>query len=916
MNQTSQNTEQTVALRDAKSKSTWYQQPDKSLFDVLHSSWEGLSDSDALQRHQQYGKNILPGRKPVHPLIIFIRQFQNPLIYILLVAGGISIAIGDAKDAFFILVVIIVNALIGTFQEWKAERGAAALQRLLKTYARIRRNRMEVQLDAEELVPGDMIYLESGSRVPADIRILEANNLFADESLLTGESVVIHKTDKVLPDAPLPVAEQANMLFAGTTVTTGRGKGIVVATGLSTELGKIAEAVSDSGTTKTPLIARMERFSKRIGYLVLASCIILAIVAAWNGTPLREVFFMAVALAVAAIPEGLPVAMTVALSVATSRMAKRKVLIRKLMAVEGLGSCTVIATDKTGTLTLNRQTVKLVSLDGKHFQVSGDSYRGDGEITGSQGEAVDSGELALLQVLAKSAILCNDASLYQNPDGQWQADGDPVDIALLALGYKTGLNPTLVWEAVDIIEKVPYESERMYAASYYRFQGQRIIAVKGAAEALLPRCRTRLTPDGELPLEPVMADTELQELTSQGYRVLVIAQGILPDSFEPDPHKLPKLALLGFVALIDPLRSEAKIAIEECKRAGIKVAMVTGDHPLTALVIGRDLGIAETQDDVMTGEQLNHLEQAPRPVFTQAVQKVSVFARVAPLQKLQIVEALKEAGHYVAVTGDGVNDAPALKMANIGVAMGSGTDVAKDAAAMIITDDNFASIVSGVEEGRFAYDNIRKVVYLLVSTGVAEVILFILAVFSNLSLPLLAVQLLWLNLATNGIQHVALAFEKGEAEAIRRPPRPPEEDVFNPQMMQQTALSGLTMALIAFGLWYTLLSNGWEEMSARNMVLFLMVLMENVHVFNCRSEWQSAFRVPLHHNWLLLFGVLGAQGLHIWVMHIPLMQDVLQVQPIDMQEWLWCALLAIILLIPMELFKAYKRNQAKRLNQA
>jgi P-type Ca2+ transporter type 2C len=888
---------------------TWHKYAVHSLLEALETTSSGLSNEDAANRQAQYGKNILPGRKSLHPLAIFLHQFKNPLIYILLVASVISLAIGDAKDAFFILVVILLNAIIGTFQEWKAEKGVAALQKLLKTYAQVRRSDTETRIDAEELVPGDLIYLESGSRVPADIRILEANNLYADESLLTGESIVVHKTERVLPDEPLPVAEQDNMLFAGTTVTSGRAKGIVVTTGLSTELGKIAQAVSDSEATKTPLVNRMESFSRRIGYLVLASCAVLSVVAVWKGLALREVFFMAVALAVSAIPEGLPVAMTVALSVATSRMAKRKVLIRKLMAVEGLGSCTVIATDKTGTLTLNRQTVRMVSMAGKQYRVSGEGYVGEGEITSPDGNPLQETERYLLQELSKAAVLCNEACLYKNSDGQWQSAGDPVDIALMALAYKTGVEPVSVWKSIEVLEKIPYESERMYAALFYRSQHQVMIAIKGAAEILLPRCQTQLTTEGEQPLDLTAIEGELRELTSQGYRVLAIAQGNVPEYPRSSHSDLPNLTLLGFVALIDPLRPEAKAAIQQCKQAGIRVAMITGDHPSTALTIGRELGIANTQDDLMTGEQLGHLEQAPRPVLIQALQNASVFARVAPLQKLRIVETLKEARHYVAVTGDGVNDAPALKTANIGVAMGSGTDVAKDAASIIITDDNFASIVGGIEEGRFAYDNIRKVIYLLVSTGAAEVILFILSVFANLPLPLLAVQLLWLNLVTNGIQHVALAFEKGEAEALYRKPRPPEEDVFNPLMMHQTILSGFVMAILAFGLWAVLLSQGWQETSARNLVLLLMVLLENVHVFNCRSELQSAFRVPLGQNWLLLFGVLGAQGLHLSITHLPVMQNVLQVEPINWHDWLWCILLAALLLVPMEIFKLFKRKQ-------
>lgn len=907
--------ESAVTGQSVDGQMVWYQYPAPFVLEALDSSPAGLSDERVAQRQKRYGRNVFPGKKNVPALVIFLRQFRNPLIYVLFAASIVSVTIGDTRDAFFILVVILSNALIGTFQEWKAERGASALQKLLKTYVRIRRDGIVIRIDAEELVPGDITYLESGNRVPADIRILEARSLHADESLLTGESVVVGKTDAPLADERIPVSERSNMLFAGSTITMGRAMGVVVETGLSTELGKIALAVTGTGTVKTPLIVRMETFSGRIGYLTLASCMLLALVAFLKGMDPREVFFMAVALAVSVIPEGLPVAMTVALSVATSRMARRKVIVRKLMAVEALGSCTVIATDKTGTLTLNRQTVRLIALSGKQYRVSGEGYSGDGSISGAGHQAITPVEWERIRTMCRVAMLCNEACLYRNPDGCWQAEGDPVDIALMALGYKAGLDPASIWRSVQVLEKVPYESERMYAALIYREQGQALIAVKGAAEALLPRCGMMASREGEISFDSDAVSQELQRLTAQGYRVLVIAQGRVANTHEPTHHGLPELCFLGLVALIDPLRPEAVAAIRECHQAGIKVVMVTGDHPATALAIAHELGLTAQPEDVMTGSQLDSLEQAPRPVMIQAVQNVSVFARVAPLQKLRIVEALKEAGHYVAVTGDGVNDAPALKSAHIGVAMGTGTDVAKDAASIIITDDNFASIVNGVEEGRFAYDNIRKVVYMLVSTGAAEVCLFVLSLLANLPLPLRAVQLLWLNLVTNGIQDVALAFEKGEPGAICRKPRRPDEGIFNPLMFQESAVSGLTMGLFAFALWYGLIQNGWDEFSARNLLLLLMVLFENVHVFNCRSELQSAFHIPVQNNRLLILGVLSAQGIHILAMHWPWMREILQVEPISWQNWLWEIALASVLLFTMEVFKQYKRNRNRRNEQ-
>lgn len=876
----------------------------------FNSSLQGLTQTEVESRQVIYGKNRLPLQHIPSALEIFIRQFKNPLIYILLAAGGISLAIGDFKDTLFIFIVIFLNAAIGTFQEWKSEHRAAALQNLLKIYAHIKRDGREEQVLAEELVPGDIVFLESGFKVPADIRLLQVNNLTVDEALLTGESLPVGKKIDPLSDLIMPVSSKNNMTFAGTTVAAGRGMGIVTATGLMTEVGKIADTLSVT-PTKTPLLIRMEAFSHRVGYVVLGSCTVLALIAFSRGMAAHDVFFMAVALAVSAIPEGLPVAMTVALSLGSVRMSARNVIVRKLMAVEGLGSCTLIASDKTGTLTLNKQTVKLLSMaNGTQLSVSGEGYNGEGHITHADGTPLNSDETNWVRTLAKAVSLCSEGNLYLK-DSTWHHQGDPIDVALLGLGYKAGYDPQQLRNELDMLGEIPFESERMYAAQFYREQGQVYVALKGAMETVLPMCQTILTEAGEVELDRRVIESRVKEFSQKGYRVLVVATGTLNqyDSTKEALEQLPaSLMLLGLIALIDPLRPNAREAIQNCKWAGIKVVMVTGDHPETALAIARDLGIAATWDNVAIGAQL---EEHSEHDVAQLLQAATVFARVTPVQKLHIVEAFQKAGHFVAVTGDGVNDAPALRTANIGVAMGSGTDIAKDTASIIITDDNFSSIVAGVEEGRFAYDNVRKVIYLLISAGAAELTLFALSIMSGLPIPLLAVQLLWVNLVTNGLQDVALAFEKGEAGALSRPPRNPKEGIFNPQMIEQTIVSGLMMALTTYGVWFWLLKSGVEEATSRNIVLLLLVLMQNFHVFNCRSERVSAFRIPLQNNIFLILAVILAQSLHIAVMHIPVMQSVLKVQPVSLQDWGICLALASSILIVMELFKAYKRYQVR-----
>jgi magnesium-transporting ATPase (P-type) len=878
----------------------------------LASAAEGLSEAEARSRQERFGKNLLPAAKPVTLAAIVLHQFLSPLIYILLAAAAVAVALQDLVDAGFILAVVLLNAGLGTFQEWRAEQSAAGLQRLLKVQARVRRQGAERRIAAEDLVPGDIVLIESGNRVPADLRLLRANNLSADESFLTGESMAVDKTAGAVA-ANAPVSERLNMAFAGATVVSGRGEGVVVATGLRTEVGAIAETVTAAETTKPPLLMRMEAFARQISLVVLAACVLLALVALGKGMPYVEVFFLAVALAVSAIPEGLPVAVTVTLSIATNRMARRNVIVRRLTAVEGLGSCTFIASDKTGTLTVNRQTVRLVALpSGERFRVSGEGYAGEGEVTAEAGAPEDA--RPRLERAVRAGVLCNEATLAREGEG-WKHDGDAVDVALLALGYKIGLDPAAVRAGVRIVGEIPFESERSYAATFYEEGGRTRVAVKGALETLLPRCRTMLAAKGPVELEAEAVERQANEMSEQGHRFLAIAEGDLAEGARPgSPGEgdLPPLTLLALVGLIDPPRPEAKEAVAKCQRAGIEVAMVTGDHPLTAFAIARELGIAASPRSIVTGRQLEEAGGPEGPDHEEAVRSGRVFARVSPMQKLHIVDALRRLGHFVAVTGDGVNDAPALKRANISVAMGSGSDVTKDTASLIVTDDNFASIEAGVEEGRFAYDNIRKVTYLLISSGAAEVLLFVLALFAGFSLPLLPVQLLWLNLVTNGIQDVALAFEGGEPGAMARPPRKPDEGIFNALMVRQTVVAGAVMGLVGFAFWGVLLTLGQGESDARNRLLLLLVLMQNYHVFNCRSEYDSAFAVPLKRNYVLAFGVLAAQGLHVLAMHLPLTQGLLRVSPVAARQWVTSLFIATSILAAMEIFKAVRGGRRRR----
>jgi magnesium-transporting ATPase (P-type) len=892
----------------------WHSLPIEEVYKRLCAGPSGLSPDEAEKRLDQYGPNVLPARKPPGVLILFLRQFKSPLIYILLIAALISYLLQDVKDAAFILLVVLLNAGIGLVQEWKAEQSAGRLEKLLHITAHVRRGEHDQRIDATMLVPGDLVYLESGDRVPADMRLIHSAHLSIDESILTGESNAVDKVLSVQA-AVTSLSRRSNMVYGGTTVATGRGAGIVTATGMHSEVGSIAEAVATTEAAKPPLITRMERFSLRIGVLVVGASALMAAVSLYHGAPLVEVFFLAVALAVSAIPEGLPVAITVALSIGASRMAERNVIIRRLAAVESLGSCTMIATDKTGTLTVNQQTVTRVILpSGPEFSITGTGYSGAGEILAPGGTPPDEASLESIREMARTAAICNEGSLFFEED-RWVSSGDAMDVALLAFGIKAGIEPDQVRNDIRILHEIPYEPERRYHAVYYSRDGQVRVAVKGAAETLIPYCSSAMSETGDIPCDYETAMSHLSSLTRRGFRVLAVAEGMIPE-LPPEPLELeivhPPLTLLGLAGFIDPIRPDVPDAVRRCRDAGIEVAMITGDHPHTAFAIARELQITDDESRVVTGEDLEALGSPDIPEFLKLVGDGRVFARVSPLQKLRIVDAMIRNGHFVAVTGDGVNDAPALRRANIGVAMGTGSDVAKETASMIVTDDDFSSIVSGVEEGRFAYDNIRKVTYLLISTGFAEIILFIFALLFGLPLPLFAVQLLWLNLVTNGIQDVALAFEKGEPETMSRPPRRPDEGVFNNLMVRQTVLSGTVIGVIAFSTWFWLLKGGWDEALARSMLVLLMVLLENFHALNCRSEYRSLFKIPLRNNYLLIGGIIVAQAVQVLAMNIPFTQEVLQIGPVSLGEWAVLLALASVILVVMEIFKWNIRRKNSR----
>ena len=885
-------------------RTTWHARSVAEILTSLGTAETGLSGLAAAKRLASTGPNRLPQPSPTTLAEIVARQFKSPLIFVLALAAGLAASLGELKDALFIVAVLVINALLGSYHEARAEQSSRALQKLLRIRATVTRDGEVVEIDAEQLVPGDVVWLESGNRVPADIRLFGARGLEVDESLLTGESVAVVKDQawQGKPDAPL--ADQRNMVFAGSMIAHGRSSGVVVATGGDSAVGRLAADVLGADPGKPPLVERMERFSRRIGIVVLASAVIvgsLGVLA--RGYGVTDMIFFAIALAVSAIPEGLPVALTVALAVASFRMSRRGVIIRRLAAVEGLGSCTLIASDKTGTLTVNELTVKEIRLrTGQIFTVTGQGFTPDGDVR-SDAAVIDASAHPELLDLARAAVLCNEGDLHARGSG-WTWRGDPTDIALLSLAHKLGLKRAIELETLPQVNAIAFEPEIRFAASFHRIDSQMQVLVKGAPERIAAMCAD--------PAEAATVLAEADSMAIAGFRVLAFAQGAASDGLtaEAVPAAPTDLRLLGLVGIIDPLRPGVRQAVAASAEAGVKTIMVTGDHPITALAIARDLGLASSQDEVITGADLVGAEPAR---IAELLSRTSVFARVSPHQKLQIVEAALAAGHYVAVTGDGVNDAPALRAANIGVAMGrGGTDVAREAADLVITDDHYGTIVSGIEEGRVAYDNVRKVIYLLISTGAAEVVLVALAIAFGMPLPLLPAQLLWLNLVTNGIQDIALAFEKGEDGVLRRRPRSPRESIFNRLMIERTLVAAVTMGCIGFAAFHWMIDQGWSEAAARNHLLLLMVLFENVHIFNSRSELVSAFRISPLKSPILMIGAAVAFIVHVSMLYAPWGRQLLETEPVSFTSWGVLIGCALSILVVMEAHKAYLNRFAKK----
>lgn len=874
----------------------WHSTEKEEVLEILKSSESGLDEKEVKLRQEKYGKNELPKGKTPSLIKIFIEQLLDPIVLLLVVAMIFSIIIKENIDAIAIAFIILVDLILGTFQEWKANKNVEALTKLIEIRTKTLRSGKEIEVYSSNLVPGDIVLLSSGGKISADLRLIEVNNLTIDESVLTGESTSVSKTSSTI-NKDVILAERKNMAYAGTSVLSGRGVGIVTATGLNTELGEIAKKVNTTKDTKSPLTIRMEKFSKQITFLVVAIAIIITVVLYSKGTSGSEIFLSVIALSVSAMPEGLPLALTMALTIGSNRMSKNNVIVKKLNSVESLGSCTVIATDKTGTLTVNEQTAKKIVLpDNSIFDIEGTGYNDKGKII-----PLENANIEDAKYISKLGVLNNEASL-KKVKNDYEYFGDSIDIAFLALGQKLQINI----DDIEITNRINYESENKYSAVFYKENGKNYCTVKGSLEKVLEFCTTMKINNKNKKLDIEKIKKQHEDLASSGYRVIALASG------ETKSEKPEHLTFEGLVAFIDPVREEVTKSINDCKKAGIKVIMITGDHPLTAYSIAKDLGLVENYDEVTSGKELDEYFKKGKKEFDKFVKSKKIFTRVTPLNKLEIVESCKRQGEFVAVTGDGVNDAPAIKSANIGIAMGSGTDVAKETSSMIILDDNFNSIVQGIKEGRNAYSNIRKVSYMLLSCGVAEVLFFLLAIILDMPMPLVAIQLLWLNIVTDGLQDLALSFEKSEKNIMNESPRNPKETLFNKELFSEVLISGLSIGIIVFIIWTYLINKLDMPVNiARGYIVTLMVFIQNMHVLNCRSEKSSILKVPIKSNPLIIFSIVSAIFLQVLFSEVPFLSKFLQTTSIPIRHMLILFAISTTIIFIMEIYKYLKRKSIK-----
>ncbi|MFD0867608.1 cadmium-translocating P-type ATPase [Chlamydia abortus] len=895
------------------SQKKWYQMSVDETLQLLETdSGQGLTQAEAEKRRAAVGDNVLAEGKKISPVTLFLNQFKDFMVLVLMGATLISGLLGEYLDAITIIAIILMNGVLGFIQEFRAERSLQALKELSAPTAKVIRDGNLLHLAAVELVPGDIVLLESGDRVPADVRWLAANGLYVEESALTGESVPVSKMEERLVGEELPVGDQRNLGFKGTLITRGTARGVVIRTGMETEMGKIADLIQNTEEMQTPLQYRLEQLGKILILVALGLTVMVVVAGLTHGQPAYGMFLAGVTLAVAAIPEGLPAIVTIALAMGVQRMIKRKAIVRKLPSVETLGCASVICSDKTGTLTQNKMTVTHIWLGGRLLEVTGEGYEPKGEIV-YEGKKLDAAREPMLDRFLKVAAYCNNARLVeirpQESKGKkakgeeaatWNINGDPTEGALVVLSAKAGILNSSEPGETERIKEFPFDSERKRMSVVVSDSGGRVIYTKGAPDMLIERCNYVLWDNKVIPFTNTMKQKVLaanEGMAKSALRVLGMAYRELKsaDSCQSEEDAEKNLVFIGLAGMIDPPRKEVREAIHKCKKAGIRTVMITGDHQTTAEAIAKQLGMLPANGLVVNGAQLSSMSDQQ---LDKSVEQIYVYARVSPEHKLRIVKALQKKGHVVAMTGDGVNDAPAIKAADIGISMGiTGTDVSKEASALILSDDNFATIVAAIEEGRGIYENIRKFIRYLLASNVGEILTMFLAMMAGLPLPLVPIQILWVNLVTDGLPAMALGVDQAEKDLMQQKPRPARENIFARRLGWKIISRGVLIGLCTLAaFWLTLRQNPGDPghlMKAQTVTFATLVMAQLIHVFDCRSSRSIFHRNPLQNKYLVL-SVLSSIVLLLGVVYIEALQPIFKTVSLNFADWVLVLIMASI----------------------
>nr|WP_269746781.1 calcium-translocating P-type ATPase, SERCA-type [Methanosarcina vacuolata] len=911
-----------------RGKGVYYDQEINSVFEEFGVSEAGLSSEEAEKRLEEYGENELKEKEKVSVLNLFVSQFKSILIIILITASIVSALLGEFVDAIVIIFTVFLAGILSFVQEYRAEKAIELLRSLTSPEATVIRDGVENKIPSKNLVPGDLILIQTGDRIPADARIIKGFNLKTDESSLTGESVPVQKSIEALP-SETPEADRTNMVYTGTAVAYGRGSAIVTATGMNTAFGELAGLLGTIERSRTPLQESLDKFGRWIGTATLVIVAFVAMLGVFYGFPLLDMFLWGVALAVAAIPEALPAVVTVGLGLGVRRMVKRHALVRKLPSIETLGATNVICSDKTGTLTQNKMTVEKICVNKQVLKVTGAGYSPEGEFF--KGDEKVSTDDPHLQILLLGAVLCNDAGLFKKSD-KWEIKGDPTEAALVVVAAKSGFHKVELDQKYPRLGEIPFSSERKRMTTFNKLEADSgslpvkglTAFSKGAPEVILGSC-TKIFLDGEIKsLSSEMKqliEGKIKEMADQALRVMALSFRLLDEeldiekssSKDPPSERIEEdMVFSGLMGMRDPPREEVKVAIQKCEDAGIKTVMITGDHKITASAIAKELGILKENDLTLTGSELDNLGDAE---FEDKVERVSVYARVYPIHKLRVIDALKKKGYVVAMTGDGVNDAPALKAADMGIAMGiTGTDVSKEASSMILTDDNFASIVAAVEEGRNIFKNIRNFITYGLSAHIGEVLIVLISILGWQILPLIAVQILWINLITDGLPPMALSVEPPDNGIMKQKPRNVEEGLITRREISASLGIGGLIALQALLVLNWALDRNFSIEKLQTLIFTLVVFSEMFNAFNWRSDRYSIFSLGLFTNKPLVYAVLTTIVLQLVVIYVPFFQTAFRTVPLSLFEWGVVLSLASTTLISMELVKYFSGKSSQKKN--